>query len=195
MSRYPSPEHIISLSTVCVGVGPGGTTSMLARIVVINFHGEPLLDKFVRPTMEVVDYREATTGIKNWQLFSKEAVPFTVLQQYVANLIKGKIIVGHSVWNDLSVLGIPHPAVSTRDVALYQPFRNALRSPHQIIGLQTLCWQLMRRRCQEGLIDPTENARAAMDLYRSHANEWEMAISNATWPSCLPPSTFSRCYS
>ncbi|KAJ7038280.1 ribonuclease H-like domain-containing protein, partial [Mycena alexandri] len=186
MSRYPSPDQLISLSTVCVGVGPGGTTSMLARIVVVNFQGEPLLDTFVRPTMQITDHRVATTGIKDWQLFSKDAVPFNQVQQYVANMIRGKIIVGHGIWNDLSVLGIPHPAVSTRDVALYQPFRNALKNPHAIIGLQTLCWQLMRRRCQEGLIDPTENARAAMDLYRSHANEWETAILRGSWPCSLP---------
>ncbi|KAF7339532.1 hypothetical protein MSAN_02167700 [Mycena sanguinolenta] len=226
---YPAPENIIALSTVCVGVGPGGTTSMLAYAslisafceltvnvggssVVVNFHGEPLLDKFVLPTMQVVDYREATTGIKSWQLFSKEAMPFNVLQQYIATVIRGKIVVGHGIWNDLSgksrctrslphkcdgftVLGIPHPAAATRDVALYQPFRNALRSPHQVIGLQTLCWQLMRRRCQEGLIDPSENARAAMDLYRSDSKNWEATIAKGNWPSCLPPSTFSRCYS
>ncbi|KAF8213126.1 hypothetical protein K438DRAFT_2158054 [Mycena galopus ATCC 62051] len=178
---YPAPENIIALSTVCVGVGPGGTTSMLAYAPLPQ--GEPLLDKFVRPTMEVVDYREATTGIKNWQLFSKEAMPFNVLQQFIANLMRGKIVVGHSIWNDLpALLGIPHPAVATRDVALYQPFRNALRSPHQIIGLQTLCWQLMRRRCQEGLIDPSENARAAMDLYRSHSKDWEATLRRETGP-------------
>ncbi|KAJ7634226.1 hypothetical protein DFH06DRAFT_1003881 [Mycena polygramma] len=197
MSRYPSPEKFISLSTVCVGVGPGGTTSMLAYAPfhIKRVQGEVILDAFARPNMPVVDYREATTGIKSWQLFSKEAVPFNVLQQHVANLIKGKILVGHSIWNDLSVLGIPHPAVNTRDVALYQPFRNALRSPHQTIGLQTLCWQLMRRRIQEGLIDPAENARAAMDLYRSHSGEWEANISKGNWPCGIPPSTFSRCYS
>ncbi|KAJ7293501.1 hypothetical protein C8J57DRAFT_1444695 [Mycena rebaudengoi] len=194
MSRYPSPEQYVSMSTVCVGVGPGGTTSMVARIVAVDFQGAILLDKYVRPTMEVVDYRETTTGIKQWQLFSKEAVHFSVVQQFVATMMKNKIIVGHSIWNDLSVLGIPHPAVHTRDVALYQPFRNALRSPNQIIGLQTLSWQLMRRRCCEGLIDPAENARAAMDLFRSHAKEWETAITRGNWPSCLPPSTFSRCY-
>lgn len=48
----------------------------------------------------------------------------------------------------ISVLGIPHPAVATRDVGLYQPFRNALRST-QVVGLPTLMWQLMRRRVQE----------------------------------------------
>ena len=52
------------------------------------------------------------------------------------------------------VLGIPHPAVNTRDVALYQPFRNALRLPNQLIGLPTLTFHLMGRRCQEGQQNP-----------------------------------------
>ncbi|CAK5280192.1 unnamed protein product [Mycena citricolor] len=87
------------------------------------------------------------------------------------------------------------PAERLRWSHVSLPFRAALRSAHQMIGLQTLCWQLMRRRCQEGYIDPSENARAAMDLYRSHAQQWEGAVSSGNWPSCLPPSTFSRCYS
>lgn len=50
------------------------------------------------------------------------------------------------------VLGIPHSAVATRDVALYMPFKNAIRLPNA--GLQTLAWQLMRRRCQDGHLHP-----------------------------------------
>lgn len=57
-------------------------------------------------------------------------------------------------WSSGIVLGIPHLAVATRDVALYLPFRNALRSPNQVIGLQTLMWHLMCRRCQDGHIHP-----------------------------------------
>lgn len=84
--------------------------------------------------------------------------------------------------------------------------------PQQIIGLQTLAWQLMCRRCQEGYLHPVrwkalassqtyvnfmsqvENARAALDLYRSCSSEWEDAVSEGNWPCALPPSTFSRCY-
>ncbi|KAJ7048059.1 hypothetical protein C8F01DRAFT_519389 [Mycena amicta] len=194
MSHFPSPEQIVSVSTVCVGVGPGGTTSMIARVVVVNFQGETILDKFVVPTIAVVDYRAAQTGISAWHLCSKDSIPFNVLQSTMAKLLREKVVVGHSIWEHLSVLGMPHPAVATRDVALYQPFRNALRSPNQIIGLQTLCWQLMRRRCGEGLVDPAENARAAMDLYRSHAKQWESDILRGNWPCSLPPSTYSRCY-
>lgn len=36
--------------------------------------GECIFDKFVVPTIAVVDCREATTGIKQWQLFSSKSV-------------------------------------------------------------------------------------------------------------------------
>lgn len=80
-------------------------------------------------------------------------------------------------------------------------------------------WQTMRRKLDFGDSNPTrggrtaatssgcqsiclltpiicqlENARAAMDLYRSHATEWEDVISKGQWPSHLPPDTFARCY-
>ncbi|KAG6334040.1 hypothetical protein ID866_5043 [Astraeus odoratus] len=143
--------------------------------------------------MDVSDYRSSTTGIEPHHLHSRDTPPFDRVQQHVAELIKGKVIVGHSLWNDLSVLGIPHLAVATRDVALYLPFRNALRS-NQPVGLQTLMWHLMCRRCQDGHHHPVENARASLDLYRTVATEWEGAVSTGNWPCSLPPSSFSRCY-
>lgn len=39
-----------------------------------------------------------------------------------------------------------------------------------------------------------ENARAALDLYRSCSSEWEDSIATGVWLTQLPPSTFSRCY-
>jgi hypothetical protein len=33
---------------------------------------------------------------------SGDAVPFNIVQQHVANIIKGNVLVGHSLWNDLS---------------------------------------------------------------------------------------------
>ncbi|KAJ8083916.1 hypothetical protein PM082_002683 [Marasmius tenuissimus] len=213
-----APKQLYSISCINVGVGPGGTTSMLARIAIVDYRGQVVLDTYVAPTMkacthtpsmacssfsvvrsskpsvQVTDYRTATTGIDASHLSSRHAAPFNSVQQHVAGIIKGNILVGHSLWNDLSVLGIPHPAVDTRDVALYQPFRNALRSPNHVVGLQTLAWQLMCRRCQESEQNPLENARAALDLYRSDAKDWEDAIARGNWPCSLPPSTFSRCY-
>ncbi|KIK70902.1 hypothetical protein GYMLUDRAFT_89902 [Collybiopsis luxurians FD-317 M1] len=185
-------KQIYAISCINVGVGPGGTTSMLCRIAIVDFRGNAILDTYVAPTMKITDYRTATTGIEPAHL--KNAQPFAAVQQHVASIIKGHTLVGHCIWNDLSVLGIPHPAVDTRDVALYQPFRNALRSPNHVVGLQTLSWQLMCRRCQESEQNPLENARAALDLYRSDSKDWEDSIRGGSWPCALPPSTFSRCY-
>jgi RNA exonuclease 4 len=71
--------------------------------------------------MQVSDYRTATTGIESSHLLSREfqghnafflvftlfvtladTPGFTQVQQHVADLIKGKVLVGHSLWNDLS---------------------------------------------------------------------------------------------
>ncbi|KAL0951296.1 hypothetical protein HGRIS_008006 [Hohenbuehelia grisea] len=194
-AKYPTPppDQFLAISCTNVGVGPGGTTSMLARVSIVDYWGKTLLDTYVAPTMQVTDYRTQVTGIEEKHLSSSKAAPFSTVQNLISKLIKGKVIVGHSIWNDLSVLGIPHNAVATRDVALYVPFRNALRS-QQVIGLQTLCWHLMCRRCQDGQQNPIENARAALDLYRSNSKEWEASVSKGNWPCTLPPSTFSRCY-
>ncbi|KJA29397.1 hypothetical protein HYPSUDRAFT_154475 [Hypholoma sublateritium FD-334 SS-4] len=192
----PDTSRILSVSCINVGVGPGGTTNLIARIAIVDYRGATLFDKYVAPTTPVTDYRTATTGITAAHLNSPDAWTFNMIQNYVSNCFHNKILVGHSLWHDLSVLGLPHRAVDTRDVALYQPFRNTLQNsnPHQIIGLQTLSWQLMARRCQEGQIHPVENARAALDLYRSVADAWEGSIARGNWPCALPPSTFSRCY-
>lgn len=169
-----------------------------SRVAICNFRGVALLECYVVPTMAVTDYRTSTTGITPAHLSSRKctvaitlnsqthhsreaaAIKFTDVQRDVAELIKDKVIVGHSIWNDLSgtyytfgimfqdktiatesnrrfvdlVLGVPHPAVNTRDVALYQPFRNALRTPNQLVRLPTLTFHLMGRRCQEGQQNP-----------------------------------------
>lgn len=167
---------------------------MLARVAVCDYRGQTVYDTFVQPTRDVTDYRTNTTGIGAANLDKGNgARAFKEVQEAVRDLLLNKIIVGHSLWNDLLVLGIPHPAIATRDVALYQPFRNDL--PNQSIGLQTLMWQLMRRRVQERTVDALENARATIDLYRSRATEWESAVSKGKWECQLPPSKFSRYYS
>ncbi|RPD64829.1 hypothetical protein L226DRAFT_451356 [Lentinus tigrinus ALCF2SS1-7] len=194
--KFPVPpaDKFLGLSTTSVGCGPGGGTPMIARVALVDYRGQIVFCTYVFPTNPVTDYRTSTTGIQASDLREENTMPWKEVQQRVAQLIAGKIIVGHTLWQDLSVLGIRHPAVATRDVALYQPFRNALRSPNHVVGLQTLMWHLMRRRVQENHVCPLENARASLDLYRSHSNEWEGAVAIGQWPSHLPPSTFSRCY-
>ncbi|KAJ7588743.1 hypothetical protein C8J56DRAFT_1077978, partial [Mycena floridula] len=189
----PSKE-VYTISCIAIGAGSGGTISMLARVAIVDYWGQTVLDNYVVPTVKVTDYRTATTGIQPSHLSGSNAVQFAVVQEHVRNLLKGNILVGHRLWSDLSVLGIAHPAVDTRDVGLYQPFRNALRSPKKVVGLQTLAWQLMQRQFQQQANNPLENGRAALDLYRTQQQDWETAIAHGTWPCALPPSSYCRCY-
>jgi len=96
----------------------------------------------------------ARAATRPWPLASRFGI-IGVTLCWIAMLFR------RSLWNDLSgrMLGIPHPAVNTRDVALYQPFRNALKLLKQLVRLPTLTFHLMGRRCRESQQNPLENAR------------------------------------
>jgi len=97
---------------------------------------------------------------------SANSLPFTTIQQRVAQMIHGKILVGcenqkafpfasygisksyssYCIYLDLSVLGLAHPNRDIRDVALFVPFRFTLGSPRAIVRFPTMMWMLMGRR-------------------------------------------------
>ncbi|KAG9048241.1 hypothetical protein FS837_000440 [Tulasnella sp. UAMH 9824] len=185
-------KELIGLSCVCVGMGEGGTISMLGRVSLVDRLGKTLYDTYVKPTSKVESYREATTGLDATHF--NEALSFETAQRDVAVWIKDKIVVGHKLWLNFQVLGISHPAIDTRDVGLYFPFRRALSTPNGVIGLQTLMWHLMKRKIRKDFIDSLEDARAAMDLYRSESKNWEGEHKAGQWPCALPPQAFNRHY-
>ena len=82
------------------------------------------------------------------------------------------------------VLGIPHPAVATRDVALYRPFRTALQM-NQVIGLPTLMWRLMRRRVQEGALDSVSSISSAISM--KHSQLTCVSLCHLCPPLCCAP--------
>ncbi|KAG9007910.1 hypothetical protein FRB94_013857 [Tulasnella sp. JGI-2019a] len=186
------PAEYISLSTVAVGAGQGGSMPILARVTLSDKRGQILYDTLVIPTAPVVSYRTQSTGL-DASSFST-AIPFEKAQAATAKLLEGNVLIGHSLWSDLSVLGIAHPAVDTRDLGLFLPFRATLGTPNTVIGLPTLVWHFMRRKMTMEQ-DSAECARASMDLFRAHQKEWEGCIKSGQWPCALPPSAFARCFS
>ncbi|KAG9000250.1 hypothetical protein FRB93_012790 [Tulasnella sp. JGI-2019a] len=186
-------KEIIGLATISVGTGQGGTIPMLARVSLIDKRGRVIYDVFVKPTSPIESYRTTTTGLDS--SYFVDALPFQEVQVAAAAWLLDRIVVGHQLWTDLQLLGLSHPASDTRDVALYFPFRNALGRPNDLIGLGSLTWLLMRRKIQATYHDPLENARAAMDLYRSDEDQWEKYVKTMEqWPCALPPPLYSRCY-
>jgi len=109
---------------------------------------------------EIEDYRPAETGLQLAQLANgllescsvfaitrtkcRIVAPyFQDVQLRVAGIIKNKILVGHC-GSFLKVLGLSHPALRTRDLALFRPLRRKLKS-RSIIALSSLVYLFMGR--------------------------------------------------
>jgi RNA exonuclease 4 len=115
-------EKYVGLDCEMVGIGPEGKISVLARCCIVNFDGEVIYDQFVRPSGFVTDFRTKWSGVRKKNLREGHAISFKECQEQVAGLIKGKILVGHALKNDLDVLMLNHHRNSIRDTARYAPY-------------------------------------------------------------------------
>ncbi|KAK6934210.1 Exonuclease, RNase T/DNA polymerase III [Dillenia turbinata] len=108
----------------------------------------------------------------NFLLVSTWPQNFWAVQKKVAELIKGKILVGHALRNDLKALLLSHPKKDVRDTSDYPPFlRNGRRK-----ALRKLATEFLGIEIQNGEHCPIEDARAAMLLYQKNRKEWEKSI-------------------
>jgi RNA exonuclease 4 len=60
----------------CEMVGVEGGESMLARVVIVNYYGNVIYDKFVQPQEKVVDFRTQWSGIR-WRDLRERRGTFT----------------------------------------------------------------------------------------------------------------------
>ncbi|KAF5311981.1 hypothetical protein D9619_003369 [Psilocybe cf. subviscida] len=195
--RYVPPQRYVGVGVVNVYSGSmevdgrAVPVPMVARVSLIDYRGQILLDTYVRPTYPVSDYRSSETNITYTTL--SNASLFVDIQRQVATLIQGKILVGHRIWNFLSVLGIRHSALDTRDLALFRPMRKRLKSDF-VLELAVLVEVFMGRALGFQGEDSLEFSRAAMDLFRSCEGVFESAIAGGAWPCDLPPESYANHY-
>ncbi|KAF1741464.1 hypothetical protein MXB_453 [Myxobolus squamalis] len=157
-----------------VGVGEIGEESMLARVSLLDYNGNVLYDTFVSPTEPIIDFRTQYSGVTSKLLVGAPA--FKEVQEKVSNLIKGKIIVGHSLKNDFQVIYIyalmlTHNKRDIRDTCLYKPLRphNSKSYP----SLKSLATRLLDREIQSLSHCSIEDARSCLDLYKKFRARWE----------------------
>lgn len=96
------------------------TGSFLARVSIVNEHGFPVFDEYVKPTAMVIDYRNITTETKKNHLENGSDLP--TVRNKVANIINGCILIGHFLKFELEALSLSHPEINQRDLATYEPF-------------------------------------------------------------------------
>jgi RNA exonuclease 4 len=181
----------VALDCEMVGVGPGGERSALARTCVIDETGAVLYDKYCRPKEKVVDFRTKWSGVVPADL--RGAMPLEKMAREVAALLKGKLLVGHALQNDLSALFLNHPKEMIRDTALYKPLQREVgatvrkgrhrggggagkRRPRALRHLATEHLGYTIQDHGDAGHSPAEDARAALHLYRKFRLNWESAL-------------------
>jgi RNA exonuclease 4 len=157
----------IAMDCEMVGVGEDGSKSVLARVSIVDFHGNVLIDSYVAPQEKVTDLRTWVSGIR-WQDL-KGAPKFADVQKIVGHITDGAVLVGHALRNDLEALLLKHPSNMIRDTAKYKPFMRMKRSRK----LRDLCKEELGLAIQTGEHSSVEDARSALLLYKQVRTTWE----------------------
>ncbi|RIA83120.1 hypothetical protein C1645_834293 [Glomus cerebriforme] len=178
--RTHENNFCIAIDCEMVGIGEKGKYSSLARVSIVNYYGEVLLDKFVKPTREITDYRTKFSGITPELLAN--ANEFKKVQKEVESIMKDHIVVGQSIYFDFKALRTRHPEHLIRDTSQYNMILGAETEKGVTPSLKKLAKDVLRINIQEGEHDSIEDARASMILYRHRQAEWEEYLKTNGFP-------------
>ncbi|XP_019938708.1 RNA exonuclease 4 [Paralichthys olivaceus] len=162
----------VAIDCEMVGVGPNGEDSILARVSLVNHFGKCIYDKYVKPTEKVTDYRTAVSGIRPQDIKNGEDV--RAVQREVAEILQGRIVVGHAIHNDLKILLLDHPKKKIRDTQKYKPFKKVVKTGRP--SLKVLCREILNVKVQQGEHSSVQDAQATMRLYTMVRKQWEAEI-------------------
>ena len=171
-----------ALDCEMVGVGPGGAESAVARVAVVNWEGDVILDRYVRPHRPVTDYRTLLSGVRAEDLERGDTTSPEACRKEVEMILRGKILIGHGVQNDLRILGLSHPWTDVRDTSVYAPFMSQYVSDEGTVflprKLRDLVWERLGLHIQDTRMghSPIEDATSAMGLYKAVRMKWETAM-------------------
>ena len=183
LSKHTSLEAkmrklVVGLDCEMVGMGISGKQNALARCSVVDFDGNVVYDKFVQPKGYVTDFRTKYSGVRKSDIRKDQAATLEECQQAVAEILKGKILVGHALKNDFNVLFLSHPRAKIRDTSAYRPYMK-IRNKYGKVrprALRDLTLEYLGKKIQEGEHDSVEDARCAVLLYRYKMDEWEASL-------------------
>nr|XP_046254888.1 interferon-stimulated 20 kDa exonuclease-like 2 [Scatophagus argus]XP_046254890.1 interferon-stimulated 20 kDa exonuclease-like 2 [Scatophagus argus] len=176
-----NPSKYLTIDCEMVGSGLKGSISQLARCSVVNYEGDVVYDKFIKPPVPVTDYRSRWSGIRPRDLVN--ATPYAEARKEILKLLAGKVVIGHAIHNDFKVLGYSHPAALTRDTSRI-PLLNTRAgfAEHECASLKRLSKAILNRDIQAGKRghSSVEDARATMELYKVVEVEWEGQLASGS---------------
>ncbi|KAK4088245.1 RNA exonuclease 4 [Purpureocillium lilacinum] len=168
----------VAMDCEMVGVGPGGHESSLARVSLVDFHGQQVYDSYVKQRERVTDWRTAVSGISQKEM--RFARDFDEVQHAVFGIIRDRVLIGHDIKHDLEALKLSHPPKDVRDTARYHGFKKYGhgRKP----ALRTLAREILAVEIQEGPHSSIEDARVTMLLFRKHKPGFDVDHANRYAP-------------
>ncbi|KAG7378627.1 hypothetical protein PHYPSEUDO_009812 [Phytophthora pseudosyringae] len=172
-AEWVDNARIVGMDCEMVGVGLSGKTSVLARCSIVDYDGNVLYDKHVRPVEKVTDFRTHVSGIKASSL--RHAIPFAQCLKEVGKLMQDKIVVGHALKNDFQALMFTPPKHLIRDTAYYRPYMRRKVNGTKLYpkSLKHLSEEVLSKQIQTGQHDSVEDARATLQLYKQEQYAWE----------------------
>lgn len=167
-------QKFIALDCEMVGIGDSGKISVLARVSLVDWHGNVVLDTFVKVPTRVTDFRTWVSGVQPKHL-KKDAMEVEKCRETVAKIIQNKIVVGHALKNDFNALMLVHHDV--RDTSKYRPFQRYGGNKWRPRKLRDLVREnLELPDFQADSHDSVTDARATMELFKLVRAEWEREL-------------------
>lgn len=184
-SRKQSEENLseeykaryLALDCEMVGIGTDGKKSVLARVSMVDWDGNVVIDSFVQVPTRVTDFRTHVSGVTAKDI-KVGAMKESECREKVAALMKGKVVVGHALKNDFDALMLTHPKEDIRDTAKYRPFQRLGGRKWRPRKLRDLVKENLGLSIQQPgqAHDSTEDASATMNLFRLVREEWEREL-------------------
>jgi len=172
----------IALDCEMVGVGPTpDDDSQVARVSLVNYHGEQIYDSYVKPKLPVTDYRTRFSGIRPANLAVGR--PYSEVRKDVMEMVEGRVLVGHFLKADMKVLELKHPMRDIRDSSRVAKFRDMMGGKNP--KLKDLAKKILGLDIQTGEHNSVEDARAAMLIYKAEKEAYESEVRKM-FPQAVP---------
>ncbi|KAG2327214.1 hypothetical protein Bca52824_009942 [Brassica carinata] len=134
----------------------------VVRVGAVDRDLKVVLDKFVKPSLPVVDYKTEITGVTAEDLEKATLSVADIQKKLQRFLSKGTILVGHGLHNDLQVLKVDHARVIDTSLVFKYSGANSSRTP----SLLNLCKSVLDEelRMEGAAHNCVHDAAAAMKL-------------------------------
>ena len=150
---------------------------ILAHVSIVDSEGKSLYNTYVKPPRgaHITNLLTQYSGITSIRQLTHHSNPtFHEVQEQVKEILKDKIVVGHALINDFKALRLNKADYEIRNTAetpFFMQF-NKVTGRLQPRKLQALAHEFLGRKIQDGTHDATEDALAALNLYKGYADRW-----------------------